>query len=405
MSTTGTVIVGAGLAGAKAAEKLRSLGYQEPITLIGDEPVRPYERPGLSKEVLMGKDTLDSLYVHDEGWADEHDVTTLFDTTVTALDLDNRRIGLSNGEGITYDRLVLATGSTPRLLPLDGMDANGVLTLRRMPDTEAIRQHFGEGRKLTIIGAGWIGLEVAAAARLAGTEVTVLEHADLPLKRVLGTRLAEYMLQLHRSKGVDLRVGVDVTAITSENGNVTGVDTSEGHVDADAVVVGVGAAPNTQLAASAGLEADGGVHVDEHLQTARPEVLAVGDIALAQNTAIGEPLRVEHWDNAMRQGELAAETIMGTGATYDWQPYFFTDQFDFGMEYVGHSGSDDDVHIRGDLDSGEFIAFWTNSGRVTAAMNVNIWDVNETLRGIVGHDVSPERLTDESIALEDIISE
>ncbi|WP_166983942.1 NAD(P)/FAD-dependent oxidoreductase [Paramicrobacterium fandaimingii] len=404
MSTNGTVIVGAGLAGAKVAEGLRTGGYADPITLIGDEPERPYERPGLSKEVLLEKDDASSLYVHDADWYAANDVTTLFGRAAATLNLDDATVSLENNDVIGYEHLVLATGSRPRMLPLDGADLDGVHTLRRMPDTAAIRAHFGEGKKLVIIGAGWIGLEVAAAAKLAGTDVTVLEYAALPLQRVLGDTLAAYIYDLHTDNGVDLRTNVSVTGLTEANGHVTGVESSAGHFDADAVVVGVGASPNTALAASAGLTVDGGIVVDEHLRTGNPAVLAAGDVALAQNTATGGPLRVEHWDNALRQGKLAAQTILGTGEVYDWQPYFFTDQFDFGMEYVGHGSSDDDVHIRGELASGEFIAFWTNDGRVTAAMNVNIWDVNDELRAVVGHDVAPARLTDESVALEDLVS-
>ncbi|PFG31913.1 NAD(P)/FAD-dependent oxidoreductase [Paramicrobacterium agarici] len=403
MSTHGTVIVGAGLAGAKACEGLRAGGYTDPIALVGDEPERPYERPGLSKEVLLGKDELSSLYVHDAEWYAENSISTHFGTAATTLNLDERTVSLENGEILPYEHLVLATGSNPRTLPLDGAGLEGVHTLRRMPDTPAIKAHFGEGKKLVIIGAGWIGLEVAAAARLAGTDVTVLEYASLPLQRVLGDTLAAYIYDLHTENGVDLRTSVSVTSITGENGHVTGVESSAGHFDADAVVIGVGAAPNTELAASAGLAVDNGVLVDEKLRTERPEVLAIGDIANARNTATGGRLRVEHWDNAMRQGELAAQTILGTGAIYDWQPYFFTDQFDFGMEYVGHGSADDTVHIRGSLDAGEFIAFWTNGERVTAAMNVNIWDVNDDLRAVVGHEVAPARLTDESVDLGDLL--
>ncbi|QPZ39378.1 NAD(P)/FAD-dependent oxidoreductase [Paramicrobacterium chengjingii] len=404
MSTQGTVIVGAGLAGAKVAEGLREGGYADPITLIGDEPERPYERPGLSKEVLLGTDDASSLYVHDADWYEKKSVTTRFGMAANALNLSESTVSLENGDIIGYEHVVLATGSSPRMLPLDGSDLDGVHTMRRMPDTPAIKAHFGDGKKLVIIGAGWIGLEVAAAAKLAGTDVTVLEYAPLPLQRVLGDTLAAYMYDLHTDNGVDLRTNVSVTALKGDNGRVTGVDSSAGHFDADAVVIGVGAAPNTELAASAGLAVDNGVIVDEHLRTSHPAVLAVGDIALAQNTVTGAPLRVEHWDNAMRQGQLAAQTILGSGAVYDWQPYFFTDQFDFGMEYVGHGSSDDDVHVRGHLGSGEFIAFWSNDGRVTAAMNVNTWDVNDDLRAVIGHYVAPGRLTDEDVALGDLVS-
>ncbi|SEB37064.1 3-phenylpropionate/trans-cinnamate dioxygenase ferredoxin reductase subunit [Paramicrobacterium humi] len=402
MSTHGTVVVGAGLAAAHTVETLRSLDYADPITLIGDEVDRPYERPGLSKEFLKGETDAASLFVHEPTWYADHDVATRFGTTVTGLDLAHSAVTVDSGDNIRYDSLVLATGSSPRSLPIPGTDLDGVVSLRRIADSEAIRSAFGPGKRIVLIGAGWIGLEVASAAVQAGCTVTVLEYAPLPLQRVLGDELARYIDRVHKAHGVDLRTNVSVTGIEGRDGRATGVTTADGTVPADLVVMGVGAAPNTQLAASAGLDVDGGIHVDEHLRTANPNVLATGDVALAYNTLLGRALRVEHWDNAIRLGKLAAQSIVGTGEVYDWQPYFYTDQFDFGMEYVGHGSSDDDVHIRGDLDAGEFIAFWTSGGRVTAAMNVNIWDVNETLRGIVGREVPSSRLTDTSIPLEEL---
>src|SRR5699024_2999065 len=278
---------------------------------------------------------------------------------------------------------------------------NGVLTLRRIADSDALKQALGSKAQMVIIGGGWIGLEVAAAARAADCAVTVVEMADLPLLGVLGPDLAGYFAQLHRDHGVDLRTGASVSQSVGEDGQVTGVVVDGQTVPADVVLVGIGAVPNTDLARAAGLTVDSGVVVDEHLRSVDdPDVLAVGDAAEARHTSLG-PLRVEHWDNAIRQGQLAAATIMGADRVYGWAPYFFTDQYDLGMEYVGHGQAADEVVIRGDLDTEEFIAFWCRDGAVSAAMNVNIWDVNDDLRALIGRHIAVERLADPAVPLTD----
>lgn len=393
------VIVGAGQAAANLVAALREAGDQRLVTIIGDEGVRPYERPGLSKGVLQGKKEPDSLYVHDEGWYDQHGVETRFDDPAVALNLRERRVQLASGEVIGYADLVIATGARPRTLPLAGAGLAGVHTLRRIPDSLALRESFVEGRRLVVIGAGWIGLEVAAAAREAGLQVTVLEYSDVPLRAALGDRLGRYFAELHRRHGVDLRTGIAVTGIEGERA-VAGVRAGGEFFPADLVVVGVGAVPNTELAAQAGLAVDNGIVVDDQLR-AQPHVYAIGDVASALNTTLGR-LRVEHWDNAIRQGKLAAHVLLGENAHYDWQPYFYTDQYDLGMEYVGRGGADDDVVIRGSEESGVFIAFWLRRGVVTAAMNVNIWNVTEDLRALIGRAIAPERLGDLGIALMDL---
>ena len=274
-------------------------------------------------------------------------------------------------------------------------------TLRTRADSDRLRDALARDERWVIIGAGWIGLEVAAAARGVGRSVTMLEYSALPLQRVLGERLGRYFLQLHLGNGVDLRTGASASGIeTSPSG--LAVTVGDDILDADTVVLAVGVSPNTELAAEAGLAVDNGIVVDEHLRTSDPRVLAAGDVAAAHNTRLGRRLRVEHWDNAIRQGRLAASTILGAGMAYDWQPYFFTDQYDLGMEYVGHGDSGDEVVIRGSLLSGEFLAFWLGDGRVTAAMNVNIWDVNDDLRRLVGREIPTDLLTDPSIPLSDL---
>lgn len=399
--TNGLLVVGAGLAAGTLISTLRELGDDRPITLVGDEPELPYERPGLSKGVLLGNDEVDSLYVHDQAWYDEHAVDTLLGEVVTALDLPSGTATLGHGGTLAWDDVVLATGAEPRLLPLPGVELDGIHTLRRIPDALRLKQLLAPGLRLVVVGAGWIGLEVAAAARQAGADVTVLEYADVPLRAVMGDDLGGYFAALHRRAGVDLRTGVRVGGFEGE-GAVTGVRLDGEVVPADHVVVGVGAAPNTMLAEQAGLPVGDGVLVDDRLR-AGEHVYAVGDVASAQHATLGR-LRVEHWDNARRQGRLAAQVLAGKDGRYDWQPYFYTDQFDLGMEYVGRGSADDDVVVRGERESGEFLAFWQRDGVVTAAMNVNIWDVNDRLRTLVGRRVDPGLLRDTSVDLADLAS-
>jgi 3-phenylpropionate/trans-cinnamate dioxygenase ferredoxin reductase component len=398
-SETGTVLIGAGLAAAHTIETLRERGYTEPMTLIGDETELPYERPALSKSYLQGKSG--ELQVHDARWYADQAVDVRTDTAAIGIDRDARRVRLDSGDPVPYGHLVLATGARPRTLGLPGADLPGVHTLRTRADSDRLRDALATDERWVIVGAGWIGLEVAAAASGAGRSVTVLEHAALPLQRVLGERLGRYFLHLHLGNGVDLRTGASVGGIeTSPSGLSVRVGSEV--LDADTVVLAVGVSPNTELAAEAGLAVDNGIVVDEHLRTSDPRILAAGDVAAAHNTRLGERLRVEHWDNAIRQGRLAASTILGAGAEYDWLPYFFTDQYELGMEYVGHGHPGDEVVIRGSLLSGEFLAFWLDEGRVTAAMNVNIWDVNDDLRRLVGRQIPVDQLTNPSIALSDL---
>lgn len=398
-SETGTVLIGAGLAAAHTIETLRERGYTEPITLIGDEAELPYERPALSKSYLQGKSG--ELQVHDARWYADQGVDVRTGTTAVGIDRDARRVRLDDGDPVPYGHLVLATGARPRTLGLPGADLPGVHTLRTRADSDRLRDALARDDRWVIIGAGWIGLEVAAAARGASRSVTVLEHGALPLHRVLGERLGRYFLQLHLGNGVDLRTGASVSGIETAPSGLA-VRVGDEILDADTVVLAVGVSPNTELAAEAGLAVDNGIVVDEHLCTSDPRILAAGDVATAHNTRLGRRLRVEHWDNAIRQGRLAASTILGAGAVYDWQPYFFTDQYELGMEYVGHGDPGDELVIRGSLLSGEFLAFWLADGRVTAAMNVNIWDVNDDLRRLVGRQIPVDRLTDPSIALSDL---
>jgi len=403
---TAYVIVGASLAGAKAAETLREEGFGGPVVLIGEETERPYERPPLSKDYLLGKAERESIYVHPAGWYAEHDVELRLGTTVTGVDPAAHEVTLAEGSRIGYAKLLLTTGSTPRRLRVAGGDADGVLYLRRVGDSDRIKDAFATASRVAVIGAGWIGLETAAAGRAAGAEVTVLEAAELPLLRVLGREAAEVFAGLHRDHGVDLRFGVQVAEITAPGGRADGVRLADGsHIPAEAVIVGVGITPNIQLAEAAGLEVGNGVVTDARLQTSDPDIYAAGDVANAYCPILGQHIRVEHWFNALSQPQAAARAMLGQDAVYDKIPYFYTDQYDLGMEYSGYvePGRYDQVVFRGDVPGREFIAFWLGGGRVLAGMNVNVWDVNEAIQAVVrgSRTVDQGRLADPKVPLEE----
>jgi 3-phenylpropionate/trans-cinnamate dioxygenase ferredoxin reductase subunit len=392
------VIIGAGLAAAKAAIALRENGHEGAITIVGDEEHPPYERPPLSKDFLMGKSAFDEAVVESAAWYDEHDVRLLTGRTVEALDLAEHSVTLSDGEELTYDKAILATGARPRVLDIPGAEL--ARTLRRVEDSEALRESFASSSSVVVIGGGWIGLEAAAAAREAGVDVVVLEAAPMPLQRALGDEMAGYFAELHRTHGVDLRTDTGVDTI-SGSGPFT-VTAGDDELTADLVLMGVGAVPNTELAESAGLTVDNGVVVDERFTSSDPDVLAIGDVARARNTALDESIRVEHWDNAIKQGRAVAKVLLGEDVAYDWQPYFFTDQYDLGMEYVGYSDPVNDVVVRGDTSTGEFIAFWLDGQKLTAGMNVNVWDVNDDIRTLCGRTVDRERLADPGVPLAEV---
>ncbi len=401
-SQPGCVVIGAGLASAHVVQTLREEGYDRPVTLVGNEGERPYERPPLSKSYLQGSTEAEEAFVHEEAWYADHDVDLRLGDAAAALDREAGEVVLASGERLPYTHAVLATGARPRVPDLAGVDLEGVHYLRTLRDSTALRERLGQDGRWVVVGGGWIGLEVAAAARQAGRDVTVLEQAALPLLGVLGEAMGQHFARLHRGRGVDLRTGATVRGIEGSGGRVSGVRTDEETIPADLVLVAVGVVPNVELAAGAGLAVDNGVLVDDRLRTDDPAVLAAGDLANAVNPTLGSRLRVEHWDNAIRQGRLAALSVLGREDRYDWQPYFFTDQFDLGMEYVGRNGRDDEVVVRGDQDAGEFIAFWQADGVVTAAMNVNVWDVSDDLRAVVGRSVPAERLRDADVPLADL---
>jgi 3-phenylpropionate/trans-cinnamate dioxygenase ferredoxin reductase subunit len=400
------VIVGASLTGAKAAETLREEGFDGRVVLIGAENERPYERPPLSKDYLRGEAEA-KPYVHDDGFYADHDIELRTSTTVERIDPAASEVSLAGGETLGFDRLLLATGAQPRRISVPGADLDGVLTLRTIEDSEAIRTRLDAGGRLVTIGAGWIGAEVAASARQRGCDVTILARAELPLERVLGPELGAIYRDIHADHGVEFIGGASITAIEGD-GSVAAVRLADDrHIEADFVVVGVGVEPRTELAGAAGIATDNGILVDEHLQTSAPGIFAAGDVANARHPFYGTRIRTEHWANALTQGPAAARNMLGRAEPYDRIPYFFSDQYDVGMEYAGYAATWDDVTFRGDPATREFIAFWLKDDCVVAGMNVNVWDVNEHIQALIRarRPIDRRRLTDPDRPIENLLSE
>jgi 3-phenylpropionate/trans-cinnamate dioxygenase ferredoxin reductase subunit len=398
------VIVGASLAGAKAAEALREEGYDGRVVLIGAEAELPYERPPLSKYYLRGESDREKARVHDAAFYAEKDIDLRTGTAVEAIDVAGRCVTLAGGESVAWDRLLLATGAEPRRVPIPGADLEGVLSLRTLDDSDRLRAAIQGGGRLAVIGAGWIGAEAAASARQLGAEVTLIERLDVPLETVLGPTVGKIYADAHREQGVELLTGAAVEAIEGD-GKVEGVRLAGGRVvDCTAVLVGVGVAPRTALAEAAGLAVDNGILVDANLQTSAPDVYAAGDVANHDHPFYGRRVRVEHWANALNQGPAAARNMLGAGQAYERLPYFYSDQYDVGMEYSGLAKGDDQVVIRGDEATRELIAFWLEDGRVVAGMNMNVWDVTGPIQALIRSrkTVDPARLADPSVPLEEL---
>jgi 3-phenylpropionate/trans-cinnamate dioxygenase ferredoxin reductase subunit len=403
MTTSSTfAIVGGGLAGAKAAEALRDKDFDGHIVLFAAEEHLPYERPPLSKEYLRGEAEREQAYVHEAGFYAEHHIDLRVGESVVRLDPRRQELALKSGERLGYDRLLLATGSAPRRLSIPGSELDGVHYLRTLTDSDELRAHLDAGARLAVIGAGWIGCEVAASARQRGVDVTVIAPHSVPFERVLGREVGAIYRDFHGDHGVEMLLGTSVASFEGAD-TVERVRTQDGRtIDCDAVVVGIGATPRAMLAATAGLPVDNGILVDERLETTVPGIFAAGDVANQLHPSLGR-LRVEHWDNALQQGPAAARGMLGSTESYARAPYFFSDQYDVGMEYSGHATDWDRVVFRGDPAAREFIAFWLRDGRMLAGMNVNVWDVAEPIQALIGRPVDERRLADLDVPLEQTV--
>jgi 3-phenylpropionate/trans-cinnamate dioxygenase ferredoxin reductase component len=403
------VIVGGGLGGAKAAEALRERGFDGKVVLIADEEHLPYERPPLSKDFLAGKKSLGDFTVHDSEWYRNNKIDLRTSTEAVGIDQTEHTVTLSDDTSLHYDKLLLATGSRSRWLSIPGSDSTGVHYLRTFDDASNLDTALKERTSLAVIGAGWIGLEVAANARGRGVDVTVVETAKVPLSGAVGEEVGKVFAQLHRDHGVDLRLETEVKEVTTEDGKATGLKLGDGStVTADRVLIAVGAQPNIELAERAGLSTeDGGVLVDASLRTSAPDIYAVGDIAAAEHPLFEQRIRTEHWANALKQPAIAVAGMLDEPGEYKELPYFFTDQYDLGMEYAGHAPDYQRVVFRGDVSSREFVAFWLDAdSRVLAGMQVNIWDALDDIKNLIRKKapVDPDKLADPEVSLPDVLS-
>ena len=383
MSSQTFVIVGASLAGAKAAEALREHGFDGRLVLAGSESERPYERPPLTKDYLRGESEREKVYVHPEGFYAEHEIELMTGATVTAIDPGESKVSFAGGADLSYDKLLLTTGSEPRRISVPGSELDGIYYMRTLADCDLLRERLDAGGRVAVVGAGWIGSEFAASARQKGLEVTVIDPLELPNERVFGSEIGAFYRDVHLQHGVKMLLGQGVEGFTGD-GAVRVVRTTAGkQVECDFAVIGIGVAPRVSLAQDAGLEVENGVVADERLQTSAAGIYAAGDLASAWHPFFEQRIRVEHWANALNQGPAAAASMLGETAGYERIPYFFSDQYDVGMEYSGYAPSWDEVVFRGDRDGGEFVAFWLSDGRVVAGMNVNVWDVNEQVQELI----------------------
>lgn len=390
------VVVGGGLAAAKATENLRAEGYDGDLVVVTSEPHHPYERPPLSKDYLRGEAERDVLFPLSEDWYANHRVDLRTATRAAAIDVAGHVVTLIDGSLLPYSRLLLATGSTPRPFPVPGGDLQGVHYLRTIEHADLLAATLessareGAGR-LAVVGDGWIGMEVAASARSLGLDVTVVGRSVHPLGRVLGPLLGEMYGKVHADHGVHLHRNAQVVRITGSEGRVTGVDVEDGtHVAADVVVVGVGVTPNVGFAESAGIalrdpSLGGGLAVDATLRTSAPDVWAAGDIASVPSARYGRPLRVEHWSVALETGSHAARSMLGSHEPYDKLPYFYSDQYDVGMEYLGFvdDPATAEVVVSGSLEDHALVAFWVADDRVQAGIAVNTWEQMERVEELV----------------------
>ena len=390
------VVVGAGMCGGAAVQELRQQGFDGRIVLVGEEPHLPYERPPLSKEYLRGEQERQALFLREEDWFREQEVDVRPGTSATTLDPDGPSVELSDGDRLDADAVLLATGGRPRTMP--GKPSDRVLYLRTIEDSERIRRAMGSGR-LVVVGAGFIGAEVAASARVKGIEVTVLEMAPVPLVRALGEEMGRLYGQIHRDHGVDLRTDEGVEAIEETGGGVVVRTTTGDAVEADAVVVGIGIQPNSDLAEAAGLEIDNGVVVDGRCRTSAEGVFAAGDVANHQHPLFGRRIRVEHFDNALKMGAAAARSMLGDEAPFDDPHWFWSDQYDVNLQYAGFATEWDRIVIRGSMEDRDGVAFYLNRGVLWAALGLNRGkDVRRSMK-LIGSRPDPASLQDSEVDL------
>jgi 3-phenylpropionate/trans-cinnamate dioxygenase ferredoxin reductase subunit len=388
------VIIGAGQAGAQVAQSLRQGGFEGPLRLIGDEPHPPYQRPPLSKKFLAGEIGAEGLWLRPPAFFTTNNIDHIPNTRVVAIDRGAKRLTLANGDTLPYGKLVLATGTNARLLTLEGADKKGVVTLRSIADVDVIRDILQKSSSVAIIGAGYIGLEVAAVAKSLGKAVTVIEAQDRPMKRVVSQAVSDYFSGLHKARGIELRLNTGIEAIEGGD-SVTGVRLSTGEtVPAELVLVAVGAEPNDHLAAEAGLEVDNGILVDGCGQTSDPDIFAAGDCTRFYSNRYQRSVRMESVQNAIDQAKAVAQALLGQEVDYDPLPWFWSDQYDIKLQIAGLSEGYDDTKIVGSTDDSKFYVAYLHDGRLIAVDSINSPRSHMMARRVIGEpwrdDLLPE---------------
>ncbi|MFJ3956417.1 NAD(P)/FAD-dependent oxidoreductase [Arthrobacter sp. NPDC090010] len=409
MAASGMVIIGGGLTGGTAAKTLRAEGYTGPVTVVCAEDRGPYQRPPLSKELLLGKAEESVVDVAPQAWYGEQDVQLVLGDSVVSLDPAEHELTLAGGGTLGYEKVLLATGARPRRIPLSGAELDGVMTFRTLEDSLRLREllHDG-GRRVVMVGSGWIGMELAAAAATYGNEVTLLGLEEIPLAAAIGPEIGAFFRRVHESHGVRFRLPASAARLEGRDGHVTTVVTDSGeNIPADLVILAVGVVPDTGLAETAGLNLRNGILVDSGLHTSAPDVFAAGDVANALHPFTGEHHRSEHWSNALNGGKVAAKSMLGQDVSLDVLPYFYTDQFELSLEYSGFGGlaTSSEPVIRGSVGEEGFLAFWLRDSAVVAGMNVNVHRVQKPVKALINGrvPVDPARLADPDVPLEDLL--
>lgn len=399
------VIIGAGQAAAQAVATLRSGGYEGALTIVGEEPYLPYQRPPLSKKFLSGEFDEDRLLFKPAEFYDQQKCTLHLNTRATRIDRKTKTVARSNGDAIAYDKLLIATGSRVRIVPVEGADLDGVHVLRGIDDVNALRGSFKPGAHLAVIGGGYIGLEVAAVARKMGLEVTVVEMGDRCLGRVTSPEISHFFENYHRNHGVTIRTGDGLSAFEGEGGKLKAVHTQSGErIEADCALLGVGILPNVELALEAGIDCENGITVDEYARSSDPDIYAAGDCASLPSGLYGRRIRLESVHNAIEQAKTACNAMLGKLVPYDQVPWFWSDQYDIKLQIAGLSSGYDHVVLRGDPGKHKFAAFYLKDGRLIAVDAINAVPEYMIGRKLIGERaiIAPERLADETIPMKEM---
>ena len=402
---SGIVVIGAGQAAGQAAASLRQEGYEGEITIIGDEAQAPYQRPPLSKAYLSGEVGLDRVLVRPENFYADKGINLQTGVRVESINRADKTIATSTGSTLSYDKLLISTGSRPRILNIQGSDLEGLHYLRTVDDVDGIRTAMEAAKNVCIVGGGYIGLEVAAVAKKAGHNVTVLEMEDRILQRVTTAEMSEFYHALHTGRGVDIRVNTMVSGFAGENGRVTSVLCGDESIPADLVIVGIGIIPNVELAEAAGLTCDNGIVVNDHCETSDPDIYAAGDCTNHPNPILDRRLRLESVPNAMEQARTACSNMLGGDKTYAAVPWFWSDQYELKLQMVGFSADGDQSVLRGDKASNEFAVFYLKDGNVVAVDAVNSPKEFMVAKQLYGKAVNEADLANPAFELKELLKQ